>query len=467
MLLGQQVVVQAWEKGGALIQAGPHCARDPCLPRHRVCRPLVMAVLRPDESGGISSRCGSGGGSPTSVVSAAHSGADDCVILIAGAAAAEDTPVCPRRAGLAGARERLPSSPEVRPQLQCRRSAHEEILLVDVDTPKVGRRNYRSQSAAHPRRRARCAAVAAVGVLLSLHFTVCAVLALREHRQRYLPTLAGPAAGEPSGIPRIIHQMYKTTELPPKWRDVPAAWAATHPAEEWTYILWTDAELRQLIAADYPWLLPTYDAYQYPTQRWDASRYAVLHKYGGLYADLDLRPERSVAPLLQGHTLLLPHTPNIGITNAVMAATPAHPFVEFALRELPRCARGGVRARGACARRRARAAACVRGCARRPLASPPISWACRLLAGATVRVRCAAAATPVRSSHLRAHSSPDAHAHLAAECAQVRARMVPHHQAQHRARVDRLHFHLGDAHALGARARRRRDRRVAQRGGLG
>uniref|UniRef100_A0A7S2GXA6 Alpha 1,4-glycosyltransferase domain-containing protein n=2 Tax=Haptolina brevifila TaxID=156173 RepID=A0A7S2GXA6_9EUKA len=132
--------------------------------------------------------------------------------------------------------------------------------------------------------------------------------------------------------------MYKTADLPAKWANAPAAWAVHHPPPEYQYMLWTDESLRELITTDYPWLLPTYDAYPYPTQRWDASRYAVLHKYGGLYADLDLHPAASVAPLLRGQTLILPYTPNIGLTNAVMAATKGHAFLEFVLRGLPQYA---------------------------------------------------------------------------------------------------------------------------------
>ncbi len=61
-------------------------------------------------------------------------------------------------------------------------------------------------------------------------------------------------------------------------------------------------------------------------------------RYGGLYADLDLHPVATVDELLRDQTLLLPHTPNIGLTNAVMASVAGHPFLAFALRELPRYA---------------------------------------------------------------------------------------------------------------------------------
>lgn len=58
-------------------------------------------------------------------------------------------------------------------------------------------------------------------------------------------------------------------------------------------------------------------------------------RYGGLYADLDLHPVDSVDGLLRGQTLLLPHTPNIGLTNAMMAATTGHPFITYAMSQLP------------------------------------------------------------------------------------------------------------------------------------
>ena len=110
-----------------------------------------------------------------------------------------------------------------------------------------------------------------------------------------VPTTAG-AQGRAAAIPRIIHQMYRTTELPEDWAHVPRAWKQLHA--DYQYMLWTDEQLRQLIADDYPWLLATYDAYPHDTQRWDASRFAILHKYGGVYADLDIQaraPHRACA----------------------------------------------------------------------------------------------------------------------------------------------------------------------------
>ena len=268
-------------------------------------------------------RCSSCG-SPTSVVSAEH------VVLIeptriGGRPGGPKSPVQCRGAGPVGP--------------QCRRCS-EDWAASHHESPKVIRRslNGAARRAEPPclAGRLRRFLLLAVAVLLSLHLMLCTVLATREWRARWVPgepTASAPAPDAAPAIPKIIHQMYKDTVLPDKWADVPAAWARLHPPGEYTYRLWTDEELRELIAADYPWLLATYDAYPYATQRWDASRYAVLHKYGGLYADLDLHPVTTVDAMLHGQTLLLPHTPNIGLTNAVMASTAGHPFMAHALRD--------------------------------------------------------------------------------------------------------------------------------------
>lgn len=52
-------------------------------------------------------------------------------------------------------------------------------------------------------------------------------------------------------------------------------------------LLWTDADVDEWIATNYPWFLEVFRGYRHPVQRADAFRYFVLHAYGGVYADLD------------------------------------------------------------------------------------------------------------------------------------------------------------------------------------
>ena len=87
-------------------------------------------------------------------------------------------------------------------------------------------------------------------------------------------------------VPRIIHQTWKTTLLPTKWAKLTTQCKALHP--DYEYKLWTDESSIEFIKEFYPWFLPTFMNYNLNIQRADVIRYFVLHKYGGVYMDLDI-----------------------------------------------------------------------------------------------------------------------------------------------------------------------------------
>ncbi|MBL9081547.1 MAG: hypothetical protein JNK76_07060 [Planctomycetales bacterium] len=143
-------------------------------------------------------------------------------------------------------------------------------------------------------------------------------------------------------IPKILHQTWKDRDVPRVFEDYVASWKTNHP--DWEYRLWTDDDNRRLIADDYPWFLATYDRYPKPIQRADAVRYFMLHKYGGLYVDLDFLSFSSITPLLSGRECVLGVEPPEHcrqfkvpqlVCNALMASVPKHPFFETVMRELP------------------------------------------------------------------------------------------------------------------------------------
>ena len=59
------------------------------------------------------------------------------------------------------------------------------------------------------------------------------------------------------GIPKIIHQSWKTSDVPEVYHAWVSTWLQNHPT--WVYKLWTDDENRELIARHYPWFLRDYD----------------------------------------------------------------------------------------------------------------------------------------------------------------------------------------------------------------
>lgn len=124
-------------------------------------------------------------------------------------------------------------------------------------------------------------------------------------------------------IPRIIHQTYKTNDIPQHWKDGQQKCIDLHP--DYKYILWTDDMSRDFIKEEYPWFLDTFDGYKYPIQRADAIRYFVLSHFGGIYIDLDDGCQRKLDPLLTVPAFVRKTVPT-GVSNDVMGSVPRHPF---------------------------------------------------------------------------------------------------------------------------------------------
>ena len=95
-------------------------------------------------------------------------------------------------------------------------------------------------------------------------------------------------AGE-YGIPKVIHQQGPSSmnDWHENWKFSRKSWLNLFPEPEYKHILWTNDMIREMIATDYPWFLKRYDSLPRDIMRYDASRFFMLHKYGGIYADLD------------------------------------------------------------------------------------------------------------------------------------------------------------------------------------
>ena len=148
----------------------------------------------------------------------------------------------------------------------------------------------------------------------------------KERLQSGTSNLKTQAAVE-SSIPRIIHQSWKTAEIPAAWINFRNSWKQAFPSFQ--YILWTDKDNRNLIRTHYPWFLDIFDQYPRAIQRADVARYFVLHKYGGLYVDLDyecLQPFPDLFELTHKVAFPLSNMPWELFQNSLMASCKLHPF---------------------------------------------------------------------------------------------------------------------------------------------
>lgn len=146
-------------------------------------------------------------------------------------------------------------------------------------------------------------------------------------------------ASKSDRIPRIIHQTYKTADIPEDWQYVQRSVRRHH--KDYQYILWTDETIRSFMTEHYPWFMPTFDAYPYPIQRVDAFRYFALYHYGGIYLDLDVGCRRPLDVLLKYH-VVLPRTEPFGFSNDFMAAEAQHPFFKQIIEALEKSNRSYI-----------------------------------------------------------------------------------------------------------------------------
>ena len=128
-------------------------------------------------------------------------------------------------------------------------------------------------------------------------------------------------------IPKIIHQTWKTNQIPEKFRIWHDSLIQLHPG--WEIKLWTDEDNLELVKQHFPHLLTAYNALQYNIMRVDLVRYMYMSVYGGFYLDLDYElfiPLDVAAPGLQ---LMLPVSRESGkpmIGNCIFGSVPGNLF---------------------------------------------------------------------------------------------------------------------------------------------
>ena len=168
----------------------------------------------------------------------------------------------------------------------------------------------------------------------------------RIHNYQKLVSL--PVFNASRRIPRIVHQMWKTEYVPFQMKAWVSKWRVTNP--DWMYVFWTDASSRAFVAKYFKPLLKTYDGLEFGVQKADMFRYIVLYAFGGVYADVDVEPLKSLDPIRDRAPCILSQEPNAHhqilnyrkfgaraelnhtlACNAFMACRPGHPFFFYLL----------------------------------------------------------------------------------------------------------------------------------------
>lgn len=126
-----------------------------------------------------------------------------------------------------------------------------------------------------------------------------------------------------SGIPKIIMQTWKTSQVPDRWKSSPEAIHRLMP--DWEYVLMTDEMNLQFVRSYFPDFLPYYEKFPHNIQRADAIRYMWLYRHGGIYMDLDIELVKPLDDLFTANNeSYFVRSGNLGgwFTNSIMASKP-------------------------------------------------------------------------------------------------------------------------------------------------
>lgn len=120
------------------------------------------------------------------------------------------------------------------------------------------------------------------------------------------------------------------------------SWFIKNPT--WYHIEWNKLMCVSLVQTFYPEHNDMFKNYKYEIQRCDAIRYLILHRYGGIYADMDYYCNRPFDDALQEYPndIYFVQTPNgssfvseeDNVSNSLMYSVPNHPFWKQAMIEL-------------------------------------------------------------------------------------------------------------------------------------
>ena len=125
-------------------------------------------------------------------------------------------------------------------------------------------------------------------------------------------------------IPKLVHLTYKTENVPDHWKPSIQRWKDLG----WKVLFHTDETNQKLVEKHYPQYLNKYLSFKYPIEKVDMVRLCFLHKWGGVYCDLDLYPAYDFYDELKGSdcSLLCSPMDNRTFTNMFMAGRAKHPF---------------------------------------------------------------------------------------------------------------------------------------------
>jgi mannosyltransferase OCH1-like enzyme len=128
-------------------------------------------------------------------------------------------------------------------------------------------------------------------------------------------------------IPKIIHQTAPTNKnhWHPLWFKCAQSWVNNYP--DFEIRIWNDKEINDLVKEHYPKYWEMYNEFPVHIMKIDFVRFCFLHKFGGIYADMDMFCYKNFYEELNKDIYVLENPMgNDSIENSMMVSKSGHPF---------------------------------------------------------------------------------------------------------------------------------------------
>lgn len=128
-------------------------------------------------------------------------------------------------------------------------------------------------------------------------------------------------------IPKILHQTgpEDKSRWHPLWIKCQQSWQKHF--SDFEHVFWNDEDIDRLVQTEYPDYWDMYQDFPIHIMKIDFVRLCLMHKFGGIYADLDVFCYQNFHSELSDSIHLLENPMgNDPIENSMMCSEPGHPF---------------------------------------------------------------------------------------------------------------------------------------------
>jgi hypothetical protein len=142
-------------------------------------------------------------------------------------------------------------------------------------------------------------------------------------------------------IPKVIHRIWVGGPMPAHYERFAQRWAELHPG--WNMKLWGDDDFGWLENQD---LFDNADKFV-PADavgqfRSDVARYEILSRFGGVYVDCDVEPQKPLDPLVDVRSFAGWEEQGTFVGNTVLGSEPNSPAMQQMIRVIPEMAKANA-----------------------------------------------------------------------------------------------------------------------------